>query len=96
MNLRYILLIAALYMLYTMFMSEKRKKAAARKAEEEQLVKSGELVKDPQCGAYVEKDSALTVRDGETVHYFCSYECRDAFLQKNTKELPKNDGNTPK
>ena len=43
---------------------------------------SGEMVKDPVCGAYVEKDSSLTVRNGEVVHHFCSYECREKYLKQ--------------
>ena len=90
--IRWILLAAALYMLYTMLQSEKRKKAEALKIEQESRVQSGELIKDPVCGAYVDKDSALSVREGENLHHFCSYECRDAFLKKlqeGGREIPE-------
>jgi len=42
-----------------------------------------EMVRDPQCGTYLPRGDALekTVR-GER-HYFCSRECRDAFVGKN-------------
>jgi len=42
-----------------------------------------EMVRDPQCGTYLPRGAALekTVR-GER-HYFCSRECRDAFLGKS-------------
>ncbi|MBI5286752.1 MAG: hypothetical protein HY878_04075 [Deltaproteobacteria bacterium] len=40
-----------------------------------------ELVLDPACKTYIPKDSALRVRDGEMVHYFCSEECRGRFLK---------------
>jgi len=41
-----------------------------------------EMVRDPQCGTYLPRGDALekTVR-GER-HYFCSRECRDAFVGK--------------
>ncbi len=91
--IRWILLAAALYMLYTMLQSEKRKKAEALKKEQESRVQSGELIKDPVCGAYVDKDNALSVREGENLHHFCSYECRDAFLADKQKKLPENDNN---
>ncbi len=42
----------------------------------------GELVRDPECGTYVPKATALAVRfGGDTVH-FCSAGCRDAYLEK--------------
>ena len=49
------------------------------------------MVKDPQCGTYVSKDSEITVRDGETVYHFCSYDCRDKFLnalREGGREIP--------
>ena len=39
----------------------------------------GELVRDPCCGTYIPKASALTLSTGGTVHYFCSTKCRDAY-----------------
>ena len=44
---------------------------------------SGQMVKDPQCGMYVAKDLALTLKArGETFH-FCSKECRDFFAEES-------------
>ena len=40
------------------------------------------MVKDPICGTYVEKDGSIRVREGEKVHVFCSYECRDKYLKQ--------------
>jgi len=90
--LKWILLICVVYMLYRMFESERRKKAAKTKQDAQRLVATGELVKDPICGAYVEKESAISAREGDAVHYFCSYDCRDAFL-KQRGIAPKADGN---
>ena len=40
------------------------------------------MVKDPHCQTYVPKRDAVSVRHrGETL-YFCSDECRDAYLAK--------------
>jgi YHS domain-containing protein len=40
----------------------------------------GELVRDPHCGTYVAKTSALSsLVKGEMV-YFCSAACRDSYL----------------
>ncbi|MBQ7457164.1 MAG: transcriptional regulator [Desulfovibrio sp.] len=74
------------YLLFRMFKNDllnKKKVDAEKEAKErEQKIEHGEMVKDPECGTYVSKDCEITVRDGETVHYFCSYECRDAFLER--------------
>lgn len=61
------------------------------KKEKEHLIATGEMVKDPVCGAYIDSDSNITVRDGKTVHRFCSYDCRDEFLKRIGK-LPEKTG----
>ena len=43
------------------------------------------LVRDPICKTYIPKDAAVTVKRGETVHYFCSDRCAAAFDQENPK-----------
>jgi hypothetical protein len=37
----------------------------------------GELVRDPNCGTYVAKASAIAVGTGDSARYFCSVKCRD-------------------
>ena len=39
------------------------------------------LVRDPVCGTYVDRTSALSVRGSGEVHYFCSEDCRTAYRQ---------------
>jgi YHS domain-containing protein len=39
---------------------------------------AGDLVKDPVCGTYVPKQSALSARN----EFFCSEECRSKFLSE--------------
>ncbi len=40
------------------------------------------MVKDPNCQTYIPKrDAVRAERNGET-YYFCSRECRDAYLMK--------------
>lgn len=72
------------YILYKLVTNEMRKRAAdiAKTAAEEKKTPAGEMVKDPVCGAYVAVASSVSVRDGAEVHRFCSYECRDSFLEK--------------
>lgn len=95
---KWLLLACAGYVLYRLFANDflkKRKENAAQSAADvERKVAAGEMVKDPECGAYVSVDGTVTVRDGETIHHFCSYECRDKFLQRledNGRELPPQD-----
>ena len=39
------------------------------------------LERDPICGTYVVPARALTIGQGEDVHYFCSERCRDQYRQ---------------
>lgn len=93
--IKWIVLALAAYLLYRMFANDflKKKKAeeTENSAEMERKIAAGEMVKDPECGAYVATDNSITVRDGETVHRFCSYECRDNFLKRleqKGREIP--------
>ncbi|MEG2172181.1 MAG: transcriptional regulator [Desulfovibrionaceae bacterium] len=81
---KWIILALAAYALYRLFANDIKKKQQKNDdiAEKERKVATGEMVKDPECGTYIDAESSITVRDGDTVHRFCSYECRDAFLKK--------------
>lgn len=74
------------YILFRMFKNDILKKkevdAETEAKDLEKKIAHGEMVKDPECGTYVSKDCEITVRDGETVHCFCSYDCRDKFLNR--------------
>ena len=41
------------------------------------------LVYDPVCGLHLPLVDALTVRTEKGMRYFCSRECRDAYLHKS-------------
>lgn len=43
------------------------------------------LVYDPQCGLHLPLGDALTVHTAQGTFYFCSRECRDAYLAKLNK-----------
>lgn len=78
--------------LFKMFTNDSKKKSQKKEKVVERKVATGEMVKDPVCGAYVSLDQEIRVRDGETVHRFCSYECRDKFLaqiEKGGREIPE-------
>jgi len=89
---KWLIIIGAGYFLFRMFMNDKKHKTEDKQDERENLIASGDLVKDPICGTFIDKDSAISVRDAETVHRFCSYECRDAFLEER-KAIPENATN---
>ncbi|MBO4369337.1 MAG: transcriptional regulator [Desulfovibrio sp.] len=84
--IKFLVLALAVYVLYRLFKNDFLKKQKGdleqEQKEREEKIAHGEMVKDPVCGTYVSKDSEITVRDGETVHHFCSYDCRDTFLQR--------------
>lgn len=82
----------AAYALYRLFMSDKIKKNEKKVTEKENLIATGEMVKDPICGAYVDKDSAVSVRSGDKVTYFCSYDCRKQYMEQleERKKIEEN------
>ncbi len=93
--IKWIVLAVACYVLYRLFANDLKRKFAKKDdpAEMEAKVAQGEMVKDPECGTYIDMDSSITVKDGETIHRFCSYDCRDSFLKKlenGGRVLPEN------
>lgn len=40
---------------------------------------TAELVRDPQCGAYVLPAQAVSTRVADKTYHFCSKECRDQY-----------------
>ncbi len=70
------------YVLYRLFMNDKNKKNTDEQKIMEKKIANGELVQDPTCGTYVDPESAITVKSGEQKIYFCSYECRDAYIKQ--------------
>ena len=79
---KFLVIAAALFLVYKLFMGDKQNKNVKKEKDIKSRVASGEMVKDPSCGTYVEKDGDIRVREGEKVHVFCSYECRDKFLKQ--------------
>jgi YHS domain-containing protein len=79
--LKLVLLAAVVYILYRFFINDKSKLLEKAKKEREERSRSEEMVQDPVCGTYVDKSSAISVRSGEQVLYFCSYECRKKYIE---------------
>ena len=82
---KWLIFALAAYALYRLFTNDWKKRQESKedeKAKHERMVASGEMTKDPECGTYIAADSSITVRDGETIHRFCSYDCRDEFVRR--------------
>lgn len=81
---KWIVLAVAAYALYRLFANDIKRKFGLGKGAEGDKAASvdTDMVKDPECGAYVSADSIITVRDGEKVWHFCSYDCRDRFIKR--------------
>lgn len=90
MLIKFLIFAAAAFVVWKLFAGDRRQKQVKNKSQEENLAASGEMIKDPVCGTYVRKDGDIRVRQGEAVHVFCSYECRDKFIKSleagSTKE----------
>ena len=88
-----LLLIAlALFVLYKFMTNDRSRKNKDEAKVKERKIAAGEMIKDPVCGNYVEIDSSIKVRDGQQVHHFCSYDCRQKFLdrlQDSGREIPQ-------
>ncbi|WFS60911.1 transcriptional regulator [Pseudodesulfovibrio thermohalotolerans] len=89
--LKFLVIAAALFLVYKLFMGDKQKRDKQKDKSIKQKVASGEMVKDPSCGTYVEKDGDIRVREGDKVHVFCSYECRDKYLKRIGASVPKDE-----
>lgn len=70
------------FVVWKLFMGDKRYKQNKPEEKPEPLQASGEMVKDPVCGAYVSKNSDIRVRQGDVVLNFCSYDCRETYLKR--------------
>lgn len=70
------------FVVWKLFAGDKRFKETKAKEKTEDLVASGEMVKDPVCGAYVSKNNDIRVRQGDVVLNFCSYDCREKYLKR--------------
>lgn len=89
MLIKFLIFAAAVFVVWKLFAGDRRQKQVKNKAQEENLAASGEMIKDPVCGTYVRKDGDIRVRQGEAVHVFCSYECRDKFIKSLEAGSPK-------
>ncbi|WP_319781061.1 transcriptional regulator [Maridesulfovibrio sp.] len=80
--LKFVVIALAAFIMWKLFSGDQKKKQDTAGKNFEKKVKTGEMVKDPICGAYVPKDGDIRVRNGEKVECFCSYECRDKYIKR--------------
>ncbi|HDQ41663.1 MAG TPA: YHS domain-containing protein [Desulfonatronum sp.] len=80
--LKFLIFIAAAFILYKLLTGDFKKKKDVQTKEKENLAATGVMTKDPVCGTYVPVDGDIRVKQGDKVHHFCSYECRDKFLKQ--------------
>ena len=79
---RWLLVALAGYIIYRMFKNDIKAKLEERKRDDARRGESGEMIRDPICGTFVDMGAAVTVRNGDNIYYFCDYDCRDAFLKR--------------
>lgn len=93
---KFIIIAIAVYFLYRLFANDFGKKQKQdeldEKKEREKKLAEGKMARDPECGEWVDKEDALTVRDGDKVSYFCSYDCRDRHLKKLEAARESSEG----
>lgn len=80
--IKWVVLLVCGWLLFKLVTNDSKKKAEKKSKDMEKKVATGDMVKDPVCGAFVSLDQDIRIRDGETIHRFCSYECRDKFLAR--------------
>ncbi len=89
--IKWIILALAAFVLYKLVFNDKGRKDKEEEKSRARKIATGEMVKDPICGAYVDVEGSISVRDGKTIHRFCSYDCREKFLEQleaSGRELP--------
>ena len=74
--MKFLVLLAFLLILFFYYRIYKK-----RRLNRKEKVRITEMVKDEICGVYLPKEEALKVEIEGKVYYFCSQECKDAFLK---------------
>lgn len=64
------------------YFSTRRDHDELRQDQGKKAVNRGPLVRDPVCGASLDPQLALPLKDGRQTHFFCSEECRQKFREE--------------
>lgn len=74
-------ILAGIYFFYKI----KDKKQNDNKYAENEEVQAVEMKHDTVCGSYVEETTKYKVKLHDKIYYFCSEECKNKFIEDNTK-----------
>lgn len=74
--MKFLVLLVFLLLLFFYYKNYKK-----RKLNQKEKVRITEMIRDEVCGVYLPKYEALKVEIEGKVYYFCSEECKDAFLR---------------
>jgi uncharacterized protein len=74
--MKFLVLLVFLLLLFFYYKNYKK-----RKLNQNEKIRITEMVRDEVCGVYLPKEEALKVKIEDKVYYFCSEECKDAFLK---------------
>lgn len=88
--IKWVVIILCVWFLFKLLTNDSKKKTEKKQENMEKKYAAGDMVKDPICGAFVSKDQQIRVKNGDSVEYFCSYDCRDKYikqLEEGTKEI---------
>jgi YHS domain-containing protein len=77
--MKFLILLAFLLLLFFYYKYKKRK------LNQKEKIRITEMVRDEVCGVYLPKEEALKVEIEGKVYYFCSQECKDAFLKARSE-----------
>lgn len=69
-------------------MEEEMNKEASIQKEEIDKAAAIEMVEDIHCGTFVPKHKAFQVVEEEKIHYFCSWECRQNYIDSKKQQYP--------
>jgi len=62
--------------------SDKINQALAEQRGRQQNELLNQMVRDDYCGKLVEKSKAYIIRSDDNLHHFCSWECRQNYIQE--------------
>jgi YHS domain-containing protein len=74
--MKFLVLLVFLLLLFFYYKNYKK-----RKLNRKEKIRITEMIRDEVCGVYLPKDEALKVEIEGKVYYFCSEECKNAFLK---------------
>jgi uncharacterized protein len=84
--IRFILFVLLIYLGYSLYRTLTRALPGGKGGDLQAKSRHGEeMVADPQCGTYLPRGDAVEKVLGGKRHFFCSEECRDAYIDKNKR-----------